>query len=131
MTSAGCSPGSARVSGECPSQSLATMWTWTTPRAPRVGQNAMRLIVERTGDEISLLPALKRGGEGSIHPVLGQPDQVAKVFTQPCNERAAKLQAMIDNPPVVTANAPLLLAWPQDRLLNRYGECVGFVMPYA
>ena len=91
----------------------------------------MRLLLEKRGDEISLLPALKRGGEGSVHPILGQPGMVAKVFTQPTRERTDKLLAMIDNPPLVTSNAPILLAWPQDRLLNSSGECVGYVMPYA
>ena len=91
----------------------------------------MRLLLEKRGDEISLLPALKRGGEGSVHPILGQPGMVAKVFTQPTRERTDKLLAMIDNPPLVTSNAPILLAWPQDRLLNSNDECVGYVMPYA
>jgi DNA-binding helix-hairpin-helix protein with protein kinase domain len=91
----------------------------------------MRLLLEKRGDEVSLLPALKRGGEGSIHPIVGEPDMVAKVFTEPTSERAEKLRAMIDNPPVVTVNAPVLLSWPKDRLLNPSGECVGYVMPYA
>jgi DNA-binding helix-hairpin-helix protein with protein kinase domain len=91
----------------------------------------MRLLLERRGDEISLLPALKRGGEGSIHPIIGEPGLVAKVFTEPGQERAEKLQAMIANPPVVTSNAPVLLAWPVDRILNGSGGCIGYVMPYA
>lgn len=91
----------------------------------------MRLLLEHRGDAVSLLPALARGGEGSIHPVLGEPGLVAKVFAGPAGERAEKLRAMIDNPPAVTANAPVLLAWPQDRLLSPAGECVGYVMPYA
>src|SRR6516165_6583489 len=91
----------------------------------------MRLLLERRGDQISLLPSIKQGGEGSIHPLTGQPGMVAKVFKQPTQERTDKLLAMIDNPPLVTSNAPILLAWPQDRLLNSSGECVGYVMPYA
>lgn len=91
----------------------------------------MRLLLERRGTEVSLLPAIKQGGEGSIHPVSGEPGIVAKVFTQPTRERSEKLRAMLDNPPVVAGNAPVVLAWPQDRLLNRAGECVGYVMPYV
>lgn len=91
----------------------------------------MRLLLERRGEWISLLPPLKRGGEGSIHPVIGEPGVVAKVFAQPSPERAEKLRAMIDNPPVVAGNAPVVLAWPLDRLLAPNGECVGYVMPYA
>ncbi|MBX6313529.1 MAG: hypothetical protein IRY99_11525 [Isosphaeraceae bacterium] len=56
---------------------------------------------------------------------------VAKVFTQPTPERADKLIAMMAEPPVLSASAPVLFAWPLDRLLNESGECVGFVMPYA
>lgn len=91
----------------------------------------MRLLLEKRGDEVSLLPALTRGGEGSIYPVLGEPGWVAKVFADPAGERAEKLSVMIENPPAVTRNAPVLLAWPEDRLLDREGNCVGFVMPYA
>jgi DNA-binding helix-hairpin-helix protein with protein kinase domain len=91
----------------------------------------MNLRLERSDDLISLLPALTRGGEGSIHPVLGEPGIVAKVFAHPSMERADKLRAMIDYPPVVAGNAPVVLAWPSDRLLNVNGECVGYVMPYV
>jgi DNA-binding helix-hairpin-helix protein with protein kinase domain len=56
---------------------------------------------------------------------------VAKVFAEPNRERAEKLQAMIDNPPVLTSNAPVLLAWPLDRLFASNGECVGYTMPYV
>jgi hypothetical protein len=48
----------------------------------------MRLLLESRGDEVSLLPALKRGGEGSIHPIAGEPGLVAKVFAGPGTERA-------------------------------------------
>ncbi len=91
----------------------------------------MRLLLERRGTEVSLLPAIKRGGEGSIHPVAGEPGLVAKVFAQPTRERSEKLRAMLDNPPMVAGNAPVVIAWPQDRLLDRAGECVGYVMPYV
>lgn len=91
----------------------------------------MRLLLEKRGDEVSLLPALACGGEGAVHPVLGRPGVVAKVFKGPSVERAEKLSVMIDNPPAVTRNAPILLAWPEDRLLDHRGECVGYVMPYA
>ena len=91
----------------------------------------MRLLLERRGTEVSLLPAIKRGGEGSIHPIAGEPSLVAKVFSQPSRERSEKLRAMIDNSPVVAGNVPVTLAWPMDRLLTRAGECVGYVMPYV
>jgi DNA-binding helix-hairpin-helix protein with protein kinase domain len=89
----------------------------------------MRLLLERRGTEVSLLPAIKQGGEGSIHPISGEPDLVAKVFSQPTRERGEKLRAMLDNPPVIAGNAPVTLAWPLDILLTRAGECVGYVMP--
>lgn len=91
----------------------------------------MNLRLERRGNLISLLPALARGGEGSIHPVLGEPGIVAKVFASPSPKTIKKLGVMIDNPPVVSASASIVLAWPSDRLLNSSGECVGYVMPYV
>jgi DNA-binding helix-hairpin-helix protein with protein kinase domain len=38
---------------------------------------------------------------------------------------------MLDNPPIVSGNAPVILAWPLDRLLDQGKECVGYVMPYV
>ena len=91
----------------------------------------MRYFLERKGTEISLLPSISQGGEGSIHPIPGEPDLVAKVFTQPSRERAEKLKAMMDDPPIVGGGTPVFFAWPLDRLLTAGGECVGYVMPYA
>jgi DNA-binding helix-hairpin-helix protein with protein kinase domain len=91
----------------------------------------MRFFLERKGTEISLLPPISQGGEGSIHPITGEPGLVAKVFTQPSPERAEKLKAMMDDPPIVGGGTPVLFAWPMDRLLTESGECVGYVMPYA
>jgi len=91
----------------------------------------MDLFLEKSSRQVSLLPPFKEGGEGTIHPIIGDPGIVAKVFKQPSSKRAEKLRAMIDNPPVVTGNAPITLAWPVDRLLTRTGECVGYVMPYV
>ena len=51
----------------------------------------MRLLLERRGEWISLLPSLKKGGEGSIHPIIGEPGMVAKVFTHPSPERAERV----------------------------------------
>jgi DNA-binding helix-hairpin-helix protein with protein kinase domain len=91
----------------------------------------MRFFLERKGTEISLLPSISQGGEGSIHPIGGEPDLVAKVFTEPSPERAEKLKAMMDDPPLVGGGTPVSFAWPLDRLLTAGGECVGYVMPYA
>ena len=91
----------------------------------------MRLFLERKGTELSLLPPIGQGGEGSIHPIANEPDLVAKVFTEPSPERAEKLKAMMDDPPIVGGGTPGVFAWPLDRLLTASGECVGYVMPYA
>ncbi len=91
----------------------------------------MRYFLERKGTEVSLLPPISRGGEGSIHPIPGEPGMVAKVFTQTSRERAEKLKAMMDDPPIVGGGAPVFFAWPLDRLLTASGECVGYVMQYA
>jgi DNA-binding helix-hairpin-helix protein with protein kinase domain len=91
----------------------------------------MRFFLERKGMEISLLPPISQGGEGSIHPITGEPDLVAKVFTQPSPERAEKLKAMMNDPPIVGGGTPVSFAWPLDRLLTAGGECVGYVMPLA
>jgi len=71
---------------------------------------------------------LGSGGEGAVHDVIGQGDQVAKLYHQPPDaSKQAKLGFMADS-----ASAELLryVAWPQETLhRSRGGPLVGFLMP--
>lgn len=85
------------------------------------------------GRDIQLERELARGGEGRIFTIVDDPDHVAKVFHKPTVEKAAKLNAMLANPPrdhTREALNHISIAWPTARLLDRQGRYIGFIMPY-
>jgi len=86
---------------------------------------------ERTGQPLILGNRLASGGEGSIFEISQAARQVAKIYSKPTTERAAKLQAMIASPPSNPTyhQGHVSIAWPTDRILNVIPSCVGFVMP--
>lgn len=92
---------------------------------------------------ITLADELGKGGEATVYNVARQPDSVAKLYHQPTPERAAKLRAMLLNPPE-QPQTHTALAWPtallyqQDDQLHAItnanadgakGQIVGFLMP--
>ena len=75
--------------------------------------------------EFALGPAIKSGGEGTVHPVTGEPNLVAKIYhTPPDNARLSKLRAML-----VKASPKLteVAAWPVS-LLHDGRHYRGFLM---
>ncbi len=70
-----------------------------------------------------------KGGEGSIHNVLGDPSVVAKIYHPKgrTKEKEQKLRAMIQSPP--TGKVASQIAWPKDVLYSPSGEFMGFLMP--
>jgi hypothetical protein len=108
-----------------------------TPAAPAAAAApVVRLHVrcERSGATFLLTGTpLARGGEAAVYAVPQQPGLVAKVYHQPTAEHAAKLEAMLANPPTdpMAARGAISVAWPVDRLLHA-GDlrlCLGYVMP--
>lgn len=74
---------------------------------------------------------LGAGGEAAVYAVVGEPALVAKLYHQPTALHAAKLRAMIANPPREPARLQghRSLAWPADLILDTRGTVVGFLMP--
>ncbi len=71
------------------------------------------------------------GGEGVIYTVDGITDIVAKIYKEPTPLRASKLQVMLANPPTDPMRpSHISIAWPNDAILNAWGNCIGFLMPY-
>lgn len=68
------------------------------------------------------------GGEGSVFDVVGNPDQVAKIYNKPQSlERSKKLKAMVN-----LCNSDLLkiAAWPTDTLhADNMSDVSGILMP--
>ncbi|HEX7833461.1 MAG TPA: hypothetical protein VF787_27670, partial [Thermoanaerobaculia bacterium] len=85
-------------------------------------------LFESSGKRVTIERELFRGGEGTIHPVAGNPSLFAKLYHRSIDvPKQAKLAAM------ATASDQRLLriaAWPTATLHERPGgKMVGFVMP--
>lgn len=85
-------------------------------------------LFDSSGKRIAIEPERFRGGEGTVHPVVGDPAVFAKLYHQKIDPgKQAKLAAM-----TTTANAALLrvAAWPAATLhAGMGGRMVGFLMP--
>ncbi len=70
-----------------------------------------------------------KGGEGTVHDVVGNRNVVAKLYHKKgrTSEREKKILAMINKPPV--GSVAKQIAWPSDILYTGAGEFVGFIMP--
>lgn len=85
-------------------------------------------IFDHLGKAVALGTLLRRGGEGAVFDVTGQPTLVAKLYeAPPSQDKADKLISMI------AAGTPALThiaAWPVKTLHDRpNGKLCGFVMP--
>ncbi|HEX3765751.1 MAG TPA: hypothetical protein VHW23_43945 [Kofleriaceae bacterium] len=85
-------------------------------------------VFDHLGKAVALGALLRRGGEGAVFDVAGQPAVVAKLYAHPPDQdKADKLRAMIaSGTPTLTRVA----AWPTKTLHDRpNGKLCGFVMP--
>jgi DNA-binding helix-hairpin-helix protein with protein kinase domain len=87
----------------------------------------MQLRRRSNGAPALLGPVLGRGGEGSVFPIRGSPDLVAKIYAKaPTAAKVEKLLAM------ALVRSPALLrvaAWPVDLLEDEKRVVRGFLMP--
>jgi DNA-binding helix-hairpin-helix protein with protein kinase domain len=85
-------------------------------------------LFDSSGKRIAIEKELFRGGEGTIHPVIGNSGALAKLYHRKIDPpKQAKLAAM-----TTTANDALLrvAAWPAATLHPRAGgPIIGFLMP--
>jgi cellulose biosynthesis protein BcsQ len=93
----------------------------------------LKLRRASNGSLLTLGKGLHTGGEGTIYSVREDTTRVAKIYKDNSIERAVKLIAMLLNPPTDPAHEPkhVSFAWPIDRILDEYGTCLGFLMPYV
>jgi DNA-binding helix-hairpin-helix protein with protein kinase domain len=71
---------------------------------------------------------IKRGGEGAIRLLRGEPGLLAKVLHHPNDERRQKIEAMIADP---RARLREFCAWPSAPLIDDRGRLLGFTMRRA
>lgn len=94
----------------------------------------MQFRLESSGQLITLYePPLALGGEAYLYTVPEHDTLIAKIYHKPSAEKAAKLAAMIANPPEdpMAAHGHASIAWPMERLFTDDSEQLfsGFVMP--
>ena len=86
---------------------------------------------KRDGAPVRLGEVLSSGGEGFIHEVPALPGSVAKIWREPTEHQARKLEVLLSNPPSLpdAVEARLELAWPSDALYDEQGVMRGYLMP--
>ena len=92
----------------------------------------MNALRRKNGSPLRLGQAINAGGEGTIYTIKGEPRLVAKIFHQYSEERAAKLDCMLNNPPhdPMRRMGHISIAWPVELIFDAGKRCVGFLMPY-
>ncbi|NJM95689.1 MAG: hypothetical protein HC792_05850, partial [Acaryochloridaceae cyanobacterium CSU_5_19] len=88
------------------------------------------LIGQNSGRSIVLLKQIASSGEGTVWKT-NAPGLLAKLYHDCTPERVAKLKTMVAHPPPdpMPDRQHVSLAWPQDSLMDRQGQVLGFVMP--
>lgn len=83
-----------------------------------------------------ITPELAVGGEGAVYKMAQPSGQVLKyylpqVLAKKGTKLAAKVQAMVDNPPVdpTASQGHISLAWPKTPVLDSSGHFAGYLMP--
>ena len=87
----------------------------------------------RSGDggTIELGRVLSQGGEGFIHEVPAMPTVVAKIWREPDERQARKLDVLLRHAPVLPdhVRARVELAWPSEVLYDEHNVARGYLMP--
>ena len=77
---------------------------------------------------ITLGEPIARGGEATVHEVVGARETLAKIYSTPREGYDRKLIWMVANPPDLHHGHPSI-AWPQELLYNAQGHFAGYLMP--
>ena len=86
---------------------------------------------DSSGRTIDLGPILSRGGEGFIHEVPTLPDHVAKIWREPSERQARKLEVLLRHAPSLPdhVRARVELAWPSEAIYDEHKVMRGYLMP--
>ena len=87
--------------------------------------------VSGDGERLVFGSMVGSGGEGTVWRIQNRPDIAVKLYSESMrtDERAAKLRAMIANPPPgTTRRGHRSIAWPARLVVDRSGRVAGFTM---
>ena len=92
--------------------------------------SAARQVHGAGGQPHALGPELARGGEAVVHPLLGRPGELAKLYQVARPEMREKLEHMRAHPPddPARAHGHASIAWPRELLFDARGAFVGYTM---
>lgn len=89
-----------------------------------------RKVRDSHGRRYTLGKPLGSGGQAEVFSVEGKKDLAAKIYrSAPGPIERTKLEWMIGHPPATPGLPGVLIAWPQDLLLDDHGRLIGILLP--
>ena len=89
-----------------------------------------RKVRDTHGRRYTLGKSLGSGGQAEVFSVEGKKDLAAKIYrSAPGPIERTKLEWMIGHPPATPGLPGVLIAWPQDLLLDDHGRLIGILLP--
>ena len=92
--------------------------------------SAKRKVKDTHGRRYTLGKLLGSGGQAEVFTVEGRKELAAKIYrSAPGPIERAKLEWMLAHPPAPAGIPGVLIAWPQELLLDDHGRLIGILMP--
>ena len=92
--------------------------------------NGKRKVRDTHGRRYNLGKSLGSGGQAEVFAIEGKKELAAKIYRNaPGPIERAKLEWMIAHPPAPAGLPGVLIAWPQDLLLDDHGRLIGILLP--
>jgi hypothetical protein len=92
--------------------------------------SAKRKVKDTHGRRYTLGKVLGSGGQAEVFTVEGRKELAAKIYrSAPGPIERAKLEWMLAHPPGPAGMPGVLIAWPQELLLDDYGRLIGILLP--
>jgi hypothetical protein len=92
--------------------------------------SAKRKVRDTHGRRYTLGTVLGSGGQAEVFTVEGKKELAAKIYrSAPGPIERAKLEWMIAHPPEPAGMPGMLVAWPQELLLDDHGRLIGILLP--
>jgi DNA-binding helix-hairpin-helix protein with protein kinase domain len=89
----------------------------------------MDVILEKTGETVTLGAKIGSGTEGEVYELAGKPETLVKLFHKVTKVLASKIAAMLAlGRPPLNSSVDIEMCWPAGRVLSTTGDLLGFEM---